>query len=62
MPKYEVTLMDGRVLPVISANEDLAKKQASHHETTRIVIATKREQTEGLLPPSVPVSIRKVKD
>lgn len=61
MPKYDVTLMDGRILPVISANEDLAKKQALHHETSRIVIATKRGQ-EITVPPSIPFSITKVKD
>lgn len=62
MPKYEVTLLDGRVLPVLSSNEELAMKQANHHETTRIVIATKRDKVEGLLPPSVAMKVRKVKD
>lgn len=61
MPKYEVELHDGRKIPVHSANEDLAKKQANHHETTRIVIATKRGE-EITTPPSIAKDIRKIKD
>ena len=61
MPRYDVTLQDGRVVNVISANEDLAMKQASHQEKTRIVIATKRGLDPGADPAS-PVDIKKVKD
>jgi hypothetical protein len=62
MPKYEVDLADGRTLAIHSATEDLAMKQAGHQETTRIVIATKREKHATEPPASYPVQIRKVKD
>lgn len=61
MAKFEVDMADGRTISIISANEQLAQKQAIHHETSRVVIATKRGQ-EIDVPPSIPVGIRKVKD
>ena len=61
MPKFHVTLHDGRIIPVHSAHPDLAMKQATHHETSRIVIATKRGQ-EVTVPVSSAASVVKVKD
>lgn len=61
MPKYQVTLHDGRTIDAHAPSPEGAMKQAKHHETTRIVIATKRGHPTG---PDVssPCSVTKVKD
>lgn len=61
MPKYQVTLHDGRTVDAHAPNEEGAMKQAKHHETTRIVIATKRGHPIGP-DASSPHSVQKVKD
>jgi hypothetical protein len=61
MAKYAVLLADGRTIDVYAGDEELAKKQALHQETTRIVIATKREHPIDT-PPSFPYSVTKIKD
>lgn len=59
--KYLVTLADGRTLHVYAANEDQARKQAAHAETTRVIIAAKRGQPIGP-DASIAFHIEKVKD
>lgn len=61
MPMYEVTLEDGRVTYVNSDEEQYIKKQANHEETSRIIIAGKRNSPPGP-DPSLAVSYRKIKD
>lgn len=61
MPKYSVMLADGREMFVRADDEEQAKKQAIHQETTRIVIATRRDQPIDV-PPSIPFSVTKIKD
>lgn len=61
MAKFSVTLADNRVIPVYAPDEAGAMKQAAHHETQRVVIATKRNQPITVQT-SHPVSVVKVKD
>lgn len=61
MAKYTVTHEDGRTTSVYASDEAGAKKQANHAETSRIVIAGKRNHPPGP-DPSLAVSVQKVKD
>ncbi len=61
MAKYSVVLTDGRTLSVFAPDEEGAKKQVMHQETSRIVIATKRGH-DITVPPSFPFSVTKLKD
>lgn len=61
MAKFAVTLGDDRIVDVYAPDEAGALKQATHHETTRIVIATKRGH-EIFIPVSHAVSAKKLKD
>jgi len=61
MPKYHVTLADGRNLDVYAPDEAGALSQALHHETTRVVIATKRDRPVTVNVAS-PVRADKIKD
>ena len=61
MPIYAVTHEDGRVTNVNAPDEALAKKQANHAETSRIIIAGKRNAPPGP-DPSLAVSAVRVKE
>ena len=61
MAKWVVTHEDGRTTNVYAPNEDGAKKQANHQETSRVIIAGKRGLPHGP-DPSLSVSVEKVKD
>ena len=61
MAKYRVTHEDGRTTDVHAGNETLAKKQANHQETSRVIIAGKRGHPPGA-DPSLAVSVEKLKD
>jgi hypothetical protein len=61
MPKWDVTLQDGRTVPVYAPDEAGALKQANHAEHTRVVIATKRGH-EITLYASPAFAAAKVKD
>lgn len=61
MAKFAVLLADARTIMVFAPDEEGAKKQAIHHETTRIMIAAKRDRTD-IMPASFPFSITKIKD
>jgi hypothetical protein len=61
MSKYRVTHEDGRTTDVFAPDEDLAKKQANHSETTRVVIADRRG-TPRENEPSIAVSAEKIKE
>jgi hypothetical protein len=39
---YDVFLEDGRIVKVRAESEATAKRQANHHEMTRVVIAGRR--------------------
>jgi hypothetical protein len=45
--KFLVTLEDGRTVKVCAPDEAGARKQANHHEKTRVVIANRRGLPEG---------------
>jgi hypothetical protein len=53
--KWKVTHEDGRQTVVCAPDEALARRQANHAETSRVVIATKRGLPPGP-PPSMAVS------
>jgi hypothetical protein len=59
--KWVVTHEDGRQTNVYAADEKTAKKQANHHETTRVIIAGKRGVPHGP-DASLAFSVEKVKD
>ncbi len=61
MAKWRVTHEDGRETEVYASDEAGAKRQGNHAETSRIVIAGKRNQPYGA-EPSLVVSVDKVKD
>jgi hypothetical protein len=61
MAKYVVTHEDGRQTKVYAANESGAKAQANHAETSRIIIAGRRGVPDRT-PPSLAVSVEKLKD
>ena len=61
MAKWTVTHEDGRTTDVYAKDEGEAKKQANHHETTRVIIAGKRGVPHGP-DASLSVSVVKVKN
>lgn len=61
MAKWQVTLADGREMSVYAPDEEGARAQASHAETTRVIIAAKRGQPQGPNA-SIAFSVKKVKD
>lgn len=61
MPKYRVTLADGRTTDAYAPDEAGAKSQARHWDRDRFVIAIKRG-FEQEPTPSEPVSVEKIKD
>jgi hypothetical protein len=61
MAKYEVTYEDKRSIEVYADNEDAAKHQARHQETTRIEMEMIRK-VPNRAPVSSPVSVIKIKD
>lgn len=61
MPKFEVELSDGRKISTFAPDDAGAKKQALHHETSRIQIAALRRQPVTVSV-AFPVNAVKVKD
>lgn len=61
MAKFCVRHEDGRTTDVYAPDEAAAKRQANHQETTRRVIAMKRNSPLGP-EPSLAVSAEKIKD
>jgi hypothetical protein len=61
MATYRVTLEDGRTTDVNSDNPELVKRQANHEETSRVIIAGKRNHPYGP-EPALAVSFIKIKD
>lgn len=61
MPKFAVTLADGRTVEVYAPDEGASLYQANHQETTRITILAKRGHPIDLHA-SIGVSAAKLKD
>ena len=58
MPKYRVTLTDGRTTDAYAPDEAGAKKQAEHWDRDRFIIAVKKGMDPG---PSISTSASVVK-